>query len=226
MRIRHSRAARTAVRSLLLPLAVGGLLAVSAPPAAAHTELNGSDPANDAVLDAVPRTVTLTFSDPMSQAYAQLAVTGPDSAALGDGAPAVAGREVTLSLKEARTAGRYTVGYRVVSADGHPVSGTSAFTVRPAHTAPSAAATPATPSGTTPPATAPSGPAGSPRPTATSASPSPTASLSRTAVASGERAVTSLKAIGIGFGIGLVGMATAMVVTIRRRRRSADDAGR
>ncbi|MFJ3098444.1 copper resistance CopC family protein [Streptomyces hydrogenans] len=223
MRIRHSRAARTAVRSLLLPLAVGGLLAVSAPPAAAHTELNGSDPANDAVLDAVPRTVTLTFSDPMSQAYAQLAVTGPDGAALGDGAPAVAGREVALSLKEARTAGRYTVGYRVVSADGHPVSGTSAFTVRPAPTAPSAAATPATPSGTNPPATA---PAGSPRPTATSASPSPTASLSRTAVASGERAVTSLKAIGIGFGIGLVGMATAMVVTIRRRRRSADDAGR
>ncbi|MEU8883402.1 copper resistance CopC family protein [Streptomyces hydrogenans] len=226
MRIRHSRAARTAVRSLLLPLAVGGLLAVSAPPAAAHTELNGSDPANDAVLDAVPRTVTLTFSDPMSQAYAQLAVTGPDGAALGDGAPAVAGREVTLSLKEARTAGRYTVGYRVVSADGHPVSGTSAFTVRPAPTAPSAAATPAIPSGTIPPATAPSGPAGSPRPTATSASPSPTASLSRTAVASGERAVTSLKAIGIGFGIGLAGMATAMVVTIRRRRRSADDAGR
>ncbi|WP_432016754.1 copper resistance CopC family protein [Streptomyces hydrogenans] len=226
MRIRHSRAARTAVRSLLLPLAVGGLLAVSAPPAAAHTELNGSDPANNAVLDAVPRTVTLTFSDPMSQAYAQLAVTGPDGAALGDGAPAVAGREVTLSLKEARTAGRYTVGYRVVSADGHPVSGTSAFTVRLAPTAPSAAATPATPSGTIPPATAPSGPAGSPRPTATSASPSPTASLSRTAVASGERAVTSLKAIGIGFGIGLVGMATAMVVTIRRRRRSADDAGR
>ncbi|MFL9684659.1 copper resistance protein CopC [Streptomyces sp. KL110A] len=223
MRIRHSRAARTAVRSLLLPLALGGLLAVSAPPAAAHTELNGSDPANDAVLDAVPRTVTLTFSDPMSQAYAQLAVTGPDGAALGDGAPAVAGREVTLSLKEARTAGRYTVGYRVVSADGHPVSGISAFTVRPAPTAPSAAATP---SGTTPPATAPSGPAGSPRPTATSASPSPTASLSRTAVASGERAVTSLKAIGIGFGIGLVGMATAMVVTVRRRRRSADDAGR
>ncbi|GHJ91232.1 hypothetical protein SNE510_07510 [Streptomyces sp. NE5-10] len=226
MRIRHSRAARTAVRSLLLPLAVGGLLAVSTPPAAAHTELNGSDPGKDAVLDAVPRTVTLTFSDPMSPAYAQLAVTGPDGAALGDGAPAVAGREVTPSLKKARSAGRYTAGYRVVSADGHPVSGTSTFTVRPAPTTPSAAATPATPSGTTPPATASSGPAVPSRPTATSASPSPTAPLSRTAVASGERAVTSLKAIGIGFGIGLVGMVTAMAVTLRRRRRSADDAGR
>ncbi|MFJ8129496.1 copper resistance CopC family protein [Streptomyces hydrogenans] len=226
MRISHSRAARTAVRSLLLPLAVGGLMAVSAPPAAAHTELNGSDPGKDAVLDAVPRTVTLTFSDPMSPTYAQLAVTGPDGAALGDGAPAVAGREVTLSLKKARSAGQYTVGYRVVSADGHPVSGTSTFTVRPAPTTPSAAATPATPSGTTPPATASSGPAVPSRPTATSASPSPTATLSRTAVASGERAVTSLKAIGIGFGIGLMGMVTAMVVTIRRRRRSADDAGR
>ncbi|MGW5000688.1 copper resistance CopC family protein [Streptomyces hydrogenans] len=225
MRISPSRTARTAVRSLLLPVAVGGLLAVSAPPAAAHTELNGSDPANGAVLDAVPRTVTLTFSDPMSATYAQLAVTGPDGAALGDGAPAVAGREVTLSLKAARTAGRYTVGYRVVSADGHPVSGTSAFTLRPARTTPSSAITPASPEGTTPPAPASSAPAVAPSPTATTASPSPTASLSRTAVASGERAVTSLKAIGVGFGIGIAGMVTAMVVTVRRRRRSADDAG-
>ncbi|MEV6358388.1 copper resistance CopC family protein [Streptomyces hydrogenans] len=226
MRISPSRTARTAVRSLLLPVAVGGLLVVSAPPAAAHTELNGSDPANGAVLDAVPRTVTLTFSDPMSPTYAQLAVTGPDGTALGDGAPAVAGREVTLSLKAARVTGRYTVGYRVVSADGHPVSGTSAFTVRPARTTLPSATAPASPAGTTPPAPASSAPAVAPSPTATSASPSPTASLSRTAVASGERAVTSLKAIGVGFGIGIAGMVTAMVVTVRRRRRSADDAGR
>ncbi|MET9953658.1 copper resistance CopC family protein [Streptomyces sp. NPDC006339] len=212
MRIRHPRAARTTVRTLLLPAAVSGLLAISSPPAAAHTDLNGSDPANGALLDAVPRTVTLTFSDPMTQKYAQLAVTGPDGAALGDGAPAVAGREVTLKLQAANGAGRYTVGYRVVSADGHPVSGKSVFTVRPAATAP-----PTTPSA------APVAPKHSA--SASSPSPSSSATLSRSAVASGERAVTSLKAIGIGFGIGLVVLVTAMVVTVRRHRKSPDGAG-
>lgn len=212
MRIRHARAARTAARSLLLPAAVTGLLAIASPQAAAHTDLSGSDPANGAVLDASPRTVTLTFSDPMAQKYAQLAVTGPDGASLGNGAPAVAGREVTLRLKDTKAPGRYTVGYRVVSADGHPVTGTSAFTVRP--------------STTTIPRTTPTTPTRSaPAPASTSPSASPTSSLSRSAVASGERASTSLKAIGIGFGIGIVGMVAAMVVTVRRRRRSTDDAG-
>ncbi|MCZ0983306.1 copper resistance protein CopC [Streptomyces diastatochromogenes] len=143
MRISHPRPARTAARTLLVPAAVTGLLALSSPQAAAHTGLDGSNPANGAVLDVLPRTVTLTFSDPMTQKYAQLAVTGPDGAALGDGLPAVAGRQVTLKLKEAKAGGRYTMGYRVVSADGHPVSGTSVFTVRPAATT-----APATPSAT------------------------------------------------------------------------------
>ncbi|MER5967712.1 copper resistance CopC family protein [Streptomyces sp. NPDC002057] len=215
MRVIPSRAARTAVRSLLVPAATIGLFAVASPQAAAHTGLEGSDPANGAVVGTLPRSVTLTFSDPMTRKYAQLAVTGPGGAALGDGAPTVSGRTVTLRLKDVGpAAGAYTVGYRVVSADGHPVTGTSAFTVRPAAT--SAAATPSAPS---PSATAPA-PAGG-----ASSTPSPRSSLSRTAVASGERAETSLKAIGIGFGIGLPVMIAAMVVTVRRRGRSADDAG-
>ncbi|WP_329425045.1 copper resistance CopC family protein [Streptomyces sp. NBC_01268] len=204
MRIKNPRAARTAVRSLLLPTAVAALLTVAAPPAAAHTDLDGSDPANGALLVAAPATITLTFSDPMERKQAHLSVTGPDGTALGDGAPAVAGREVTLKLKPTQAAGRYTVGYRAVSADGHTVTGTSTFTIRPA--------TPRKPLASTPRTTAPS--------------PSPTSSLSRSAVASGERAVTSLKAVGIGFGIGLVGLIAAMTVTVRRQRRNADDSGR
>ncbi|MEU8760020.1 copper resistance CopC family protein [Streptomyces sp. NPDC048659] len=219
MRIGHARPARTAARSLLLPPAVAALLAVSAPQAAAHTDLTGADPANGAVLTAVPGAVTLTFSDPMTQKYAQLAVTGPDGAALGAGAPKVTGREVRLTLRAADAGARggdYTVGYRVVSADGHPVTGKSTFTVRPPKPTAPTTPTPRTPSPTTATATtSPSSPAPSPSPT-----------LSRTAKASGERAVTSLKAVGIGFGIGLVGLAVAMTRTVRRRRRAGDDAGR
>lgn len=200
MRLKHPRAARTAVRSLLAPATVVALLALTAPQAAAHTDLNTSDPANGAVLATAPGAVTLTFSDAVARKDAQLTVTGPDGKPLGDGAPAVTGREVTLKLRPMDTAGRYTVGYRVVSADGHPVTGTSTFTIRePAPTKPPGASTP---------------------------TPSPTSTLSRSAVASGERAVTSLKAVGIGFGIGVVGLIAAMTVTVRRQRRNADDADR
>ena len=204
MRVIRPRAARAAVRSLLVPAAAFGLLAVASPQAAAHTGLDGSDPANGAVVSALPRTITLTFSDPVTQPDARLTVTGPGGTALGDGAPTVSGRSVTLRLRNADSstagsasaaAGAYTVGYRVVAADGHPVTGTSAFTVRPTR------------------AGAPPAPA---------ATPSPRSTLSRSAVASGERAATSLKAIGIGFGIGLVLMIAAMTVTVRRHRRSAD----
>ncbi|MGW6396175.1 copper resistance CopC family protein [Streptomyces sp. NPDC055103] len=203
MRVIRPRTARAAVRSLLVPAAVVGLLAAASPQATAHTGLDGSDPANGAVVGFLPRTITLTFSDPVTRPDARLTVTGPDGAALGDGAPTVSGRSVTLRLRTAdggsagsasgaATAGAYTVGYRVVAADGHAVTGTSAFTVRPSAGA--------------------------------AATPSPRASLSRSAVASGERAATSLKAIGIGFGIGLVAMIAAMTVTVRRHRRRADEA--
>ncbi|MEU6931082.1 copper resistance CopC family protein [Streptomyces sp. NPDC046374] len=192
MRIRHPHAARTAVRSLVLPAAVTALLTVAAPPAAAHTNLDGSNPANGAVLATAPATITLTFSDPLAPKGAQLTATAPDGTALGDGAPTVVDRKITLKLKPKNAAGRYTVAYRVVSADGHPVTGASTFTIHP------------------------------PTPRKPSASPT----LSRSAVASGERAATSLKAVGIGFGIGMIGLITAMIVTVRRRGTSTDDTGR
>ncbi|MFE4537150.1 copper resistance protein CopC [Streptomyces scopuliridis] len=138
------RAARTAVRTVLLPLAATGLLAVTAPPAAAHTELVSSSPSGDATLDLLPEHVTLTFSDTMTQKYAKIAVTASDDSSVAAGEPRVAGKEVTLALKPGSTGGRYTVGYRVVSADGHPVAGSYTFTVESV-TAPSPSASAAPP---------------------------------------------------------------------------------
>ncbi|WP_329295853.1 copper resistance CopC family protein [Streptomyces pseudovenezuelae] len=125
----HRRAARTAARGLVAPAAALTVVAVAAPQAAAHTELDTSSPGAEATLAGLPPRVTLTFSDDMRRKYAKVAVTGPDGESVATGEPEVQGKTVALPLDAASPVGRYNVGYRVVSADGHPVSGSYIFTV-------------------------------------------------------------------------------------------------
>ncbi|MFI0107961.1 copper resistance protein CopC [Streptomyces parvus] len=120
---------RFAARALVVPAALG-ILVAGAPLAAAHTDLDSSVPVAEASLAEVPESVTLTFSDPMDQKYAKVAVTGPDKKPAGQGTPRVDGKRVTIALDPQASAGEYSVGYRVVSADGHPVSGSYTFTVQ------------------------------------------------------------------------------------------------
>lgn len=148
------RRARFAPRVLVVPAALG-ILAAGAPLAAAHTDLDSSTPAAEASLAEVPESVTLTFSDPMSQKYAKVAVTGPDEQPAGRGTPQVDGKRVTVALGPRGQAGTYSVGYRVVSADGHPVSGSYTFTVRaPVVSSPRPTAAPPEPSASPSPASA------------------------------------------------------------------------
>ncbi|WP_405961265.1 copper resistance protein CopC [Streptomyces sp. NBC_00024] len=129
MHVTDRRAARTAARVLVVPAALAAL-AIAAPQATAHTELVTSSPGKGASLAGLPPSVTLTFSDTMTQKYAKVAVTAADGVPAAAGEPQVEGKTVTLALDAAATGGRYTVGYRVVSADGHPVSGSYTFTVK------------------------------------------------------------------------------------------------
>ncbi|MFF0131765.1 copper resistance protein CopC [Streptomyces mirabilis] len=129
MNVIDRRAVSTLARTLVIPAALAAL-AVTAPQAAAHTELDTSSPGANATLAGLPPRVTLTFSDAMTQKYAKVAVTAPDGKSATTGEPQVAGNAVTLALNTESSSGRYTVGYRVVSADGHPVSGSYTFTVK------------------------------------------------------------------------------------------------
>ena len=82
--------------------------------------------------------------------YTTVTVTGPGPA--GDrGAPLVEGATSTVALDGTRCNGAYTVAYRVVSSDGHPVQGSYSFTLAVPGAA-SAPAVPATgqPAGTSP----------------------------------------------------------------------------
>lgn len=115
-------AALTLVLPVLATLGVGATLA----PAAAHASLSASDPAADSRIQELPEVVTLTFNQDM-RGPAYVLVTGPDGEQ-ADGDPVVEGAEVTQAV-DPGPAGDYTLSYRVVSDDGHPVTGTIAFTV-------------------------------------------------------------------------------------------------
>jgi methionine-rich copper-binding protein CopC len=105
-----------------------------APPAQAHNVLISSDPKDGATLSAPPGQITLVFDQPVRQGYAQIGVTGADGSAWADGATTVAAERVTVKVKPLTTGGAYVVGYRILSADGHPVTGKIGFTLAAAGT--------------------------------------------------------------------------------------------
>lgn len=117
-------AVRTARASLLVVTAALALLA-GAGPAAAHDALVGSDPADGASLDIAPTQVRLAFTEAPRAAVAT--VTGPAGDRWEARPAEVLGNEVTVPLRPLGPAGVYTVGFRVVSSDGHPVTGTVRF---------------------------------------------------------------------------------------------------
>lgn len=93
----------------------------------AHTSLIASDPADGAVLDTAPTTVTLTFDDSLADLEPAVIVTGPDGGTHQSGPAVVDGAVLSSAVAPLTATGSYTVGYRVVSADGHPVEGLLRF---------------------------------------------------------------------------------------------------
>lgn len=112
----------------VLALTGAGLFAMASP-AFAHNSLTGSNPSDEAVLDAGPAEVVLTFDQPVQEGEGlnSIAVTGPDGEQWQGGAAKVDSNVVTTPVRELGPSGRYTIGYRIVSADGHPVSGELTF---------------------------------------------------------------------------------------------------
>lgn len=116
-------------RALALALLTVLAMLAGAVPALAHTRLVGSDPADDASLDTAPDRVTLTFNETMQADFSTVTVVGPDGAEWQTGGITASGGTISVALRPLGPAGRYEIGYRVVSDDGHPVTGTVAFTL-------------------------------------------------------------------------------------------------
>lgn len=110
-----------------------GLLALSLgfTPAYAHDELVSTNPAADTTLEQAPSELELTYSgDIMDVAGAnQVRVTNAAGETVTEGEPEVDGTVVTQDLATQETGDTYTVTWRVVSSDGHPIQGTFTYTV-------------------------------------------------------------------------------------------------
>lgn len=131
-------------RLAVIAAAILTATALSIAPAAAHATLQSSNPAENSVLDAAPDEVTLTFNQSVSQNFATVTVIGSDGMDWAASDPVVDGSTVTVDLDGLGAGGEYTIGYRVVSADGHPITGSIPFQVTPSSPTSAAPAAPAT----------------------------------------------------------------------------------
>ncbi|MGW0243031.1 copper resistance CopC family protein [Micromonospora chalcea] len=134
------------VSALLAALFTTALLLVPATPAAAHNSLQEATPARDARLTTAPTQVTLRFLQRLNPAFTTITLRDSTDRQVPASAPAVDGATGTVTIEEPLANGTYTVAYRVVSRDGHPVQGSYRFTVADPAAPPAAAPSPATPS--------------------------------------------------------------------------------
>ncbi|MCX5215464.1 FixH family protein [Kitasatospora sp. NBC_00240] len=114
---------------------LGALLALmvaGAGPASAHATLQSTDPAQNSVVATAPSFVTLTFSESVSLSGDSVRVLDPAGRPVDSGNPGHAdGRENTarVGLNSGLAGGTYTVAWRAVSDDSHPVGGAFTFSI-------------------------------------------------------------------------------------------------
>src|SRR4051794_18003541 len=124
-----------------LIVATALLALVPAAAAQAHAELEHTMPARHRALDAGPRAVSLTFSEAVQAPDGALRVTDGDGRTVS-GPVQTSGSTVAVRVHHRLEAGKYRVRWRVVSDDGHVVSGSYRFKIRAVplgHKAPAAA---------------------------------------------------------------------------------------
>jgi hypothetical protein len=134
---------RRLLAGLLSVLLAAVLATAVAAPASAHNTLRSTSPADGAQLDSPPQQVSLSFDEDAIEVGTEISVSGP-AGPVDVAPPAVSGPTVSAALPPDLPAGAYTVEWRVTSVDGHPISGTFAFTVTappPTSSAPAPTAT-------------------------------------------------------------------------------------
>ena len=125
------------MRRTFAPLLASILIFSNAPTAEAHSTLVSSLPKSGATLKVAPKEVSLTFNEKLlvitGEHPTSLRVFSPAGISITSGALKVKANSVSISLKTLKamkTIGKFKVAYRVVSADGHPISGEYFFTVK------------------------------------------------------------------------------------------------
>ena len=122
----------TGLRAFFLRLAAAIFAAVfvsgvGAGSALAHATLIAAEPADGAIVQAAPQTVTLHFSEPARPLVARLIHPGGRTEILKE--IGEKGSEIVLTLPPRLENGTHVLSWRVASSDGHPVGGGLVFSV-------------------------------------------------------------------------------------------------
>ena len=121
--MRQKIAAICAVIALISPL-----------PAQAHTSLVSSVPIKNSTIKAMPKTIAMTFDDKLikiaGKNVSKFSVVGPDGMEIKLGPITLTNEIISAAVLEPKPKpGIYKINYRVISGDGHPVTGTIKFTL-------------------------------------------------------------------------------------------------
>lgn len=90
--------------------------------AQAHSELVSSTPSDGDSLSEIPTEIVLEFNENIQEIGNEIVVVDPEGTPVADGEMVVDGPTVTQPISVGAS-GEYTVTWRVVSSDGHPISG-------------------------------------------------------------------------------------------------------
>ncbi|BDZ55385.1 hypothetical protein GCM10025870_24580 [Agromyces marinus] len=126
-------ARRLSAFGAVVALTAMAVIAGPASPAAAHNTVIAVGPKDGSTVVTQPETVWLQTNDALLdvEGAGAMDVVGPDGLHYAGGCPAITGAIASVPA-ELGPAGEYTVVWRVVSADGHPISGEFDFDWEPA----------------------------------------------------------------------------------------------
>ena len=130
---RSISAAWSAFAILAVVAAFAALAAATAPPAAAHAELDRTVPAADSVLGEPPAQIVLQFSQRFEPAFTKVRVVDANGREVAGGEFQVDDadpRRLRVDLPRLAP-GTYQVNWRVLSIDTHVSEGRFGFVVRP-----------------------------------------------------------------------------------------------
>ncbi|MGZ7445576.1 copper resistance protein CopC [Paenibacillus sp. TH7-28] len=108
------------------------VLGMRPPAVLAHAYVVSSTPAADETLDQAPSSVRIEFNEPIEAGFYELQVIGPSGVSEVAGEPVFDPEQPTrlnVALKPDLPEGAYAAKWKVVSGDGHPVSGTISFQI-------------------------------------------------------------------------------------------------
>lgn len=107
----------------------------------AHSQLVSSDPANGATLTVAPTSVTFTFDEALLPDLDTISINDASGQNVTSTRVEPVGSTLTTAWPTGLVDGTYQVAYRIVSGDGHPVTGAISFSYGTGTSAQSAAPT-------------------------------------------------------------------------------------